>query len=367
MGRLTIITGENGSGKSNLYKSLRLMAAAANGGIVGALAKEGGLPSTLWAGPENLSRDMLTGDAPIEGGPRKHPVRLRLGFSAEPFSYLIELGMSLPVPGSAFNLDPAIKREAVFVGNAWRQSSTLIDRRGPLLKRRDSKKWSIVTEHLREYDSAFSFAGDPASVPEVFALRQQIQDWRFYADFRTDHEAPARRLWPATRTPVLSPDGRDLAAALQTIREIGDEAGLDAAIDDAFPGSRLIINAIADGQLELTFQQPGLLRNLNLSEWSDGTLQYVLLVAALLSPRPPPLLVLNEPESSLHPDLLPALARLIQNVSEETQVWVISHANRLVNALADHDHTQTIHLVKHLGQTKMHGLRALEAPLWRWT
>ena len=49
---------------------------------------------------------------------------------------------------------------------------------------------------------------------------------------------------------------------------------------------------------------------LKAAELSDGTLRYVLLVAALLTPRPPGLLVLNEPETSLHPDLLPALARL---------------------------------------------------------
>ena len=57
--------------------------------------------------------------------------------------------------------------------------------------------------------------------------------------------------------------------------------------------------------------QPGLLRPLKAAELSDGTLRYLLWIAALLSPRPPELLVLNEPETSLHPDLLPALARLI--------------------------------------------------------
>ena len=127
-----------------------------------------------------------------------------------------------------------------------------------------------------------------------------------------------------------------------------------------------MIEAVDQSRLEVTFQQPGLLRTLKLSEWSDGTLQYVLLVAALLSPRPPPLLVLNEPESSLHPDLLPALARLIIGVSQETQVWVITHANRLVNALSEHDQADCLHLVKDLGQTRVHGLRDLDEPMWRW-
>ena len=63
-------------------------------------------------------------------------------------------------------------------------------------------------------------------------------------------------------------------------------------------------------------RQHGLLRPLLASELSDGTLRYLLLIAALLSPRPPALMILNEPETSLHPDLLPSLARLIVQASK---------------------------------------------------
>ena len=62
-------------------------------------------------------------------------------------------------------------------------------------------------------------------------------------------------------------------------------------------------------------------------------MRYLLLIAALLTPRPPQLLVLNEPETSLHPDLLPALARLIAEAAAHSQVLVVSHAARLIAAL----------------------------------
>ena len=62
LGRLNLVTGANGSGKSNLYRALRLLAETANGGVVNALAREGGLSSTLWAGPEKISRRMQTGE-----------------------------------------------------------------------------------------------------------------------------------------------------------------------------------------------------------------------------------------------------------------------------------------------------------------
>jgi predicted ATPase len=84
LGDLTLVTGANGSKKSNLYRALRLLADAAQGGIVASLAKEGGLASTLWAGPETLSRGMKKGEIPIQGGAaernRRAETRLHDGF-----------------------------------------------------------------------------------------------------------------------------------------------------------------------------------------------------------------------------------------------------------------------------------------------
>ncbi len=55
---LNLVTGPNGSGKSSLYRALRLLAETAQGRVVSSLAREGGLPSTLWAGPETISRSV---------------------------------------------------------------------------------------------------------------------------------------------------------------------------------------------------------------------------------------------------------------------------------------------------------------------
>ncbi|MGR5299485.1 AAA family ATPase, partial [Vibrio mediterranei] len=88
-------------------------------------------------------------------------------------------------------------------------------------------------------------------------------------------------------------------AALQTIIEVGDREGLDEAINDAFPGARITVSTAHDGRFVLEFHQQGLLRPLHLSELSEGTLRYLLSVAVLLTPRPPSMMVLNEPETSL--------------------------------------------------------------------
>jgi predicted ATPase len=116
----------------------------------------------------------------------------------------------------------------------------------------------------------------------------------------------------------------------------------------------------------VVFSQHGLLRPLGAAELSDGTLRYLLWIAALLTPRPPSLMILNEPETSLHPDLLPALARLIEKASKRTQVWVVSHASRMIAALSEARHCTTITLTKELGETAIEGQGMLDAPPWRW-
>jgi predicted ATPase len=362
--RLNLITGPNGSGKSNLYRALRLLAEAAQGRVIPSLAREGGLQSTLWAGPETFSRAVLAGDRPVEGTTRRKSVSLRLGFSGDEFSYAIDLGLP-PPPNIAFGHDPEIKRECVWSGVRLRPSAILVDRRNGVVKTRAERgEWNVISQGLASFDSMMTHCADPRNTPELLMLREEMRAWRFYDHFRTDATAPARAPQIGTHTPILSHDGADLAAALQTIREIGDEAGLDAAIDDAFPGGRVAVT-YEEGWFEVQMQQHGLLRPLKAAELSDGTLRYLLWVAALLTPRPPGLLVLNEPETSLHPDLLPALGRLIAQASSRSQVIVVSHAPPLIDALQQLPECHSITLEKRLGETRpVADQRA--APSWEW-
>lgn len=92
LGRLNVVTGANGSGKSSLYRALRLLGDAALNTVIASLAREGGLASTLWAGPETIARSVRRGEHPVEGTRRKQAVSLKLGFAAEPYSYAIDLG-----------------------------------------------------------------------------------------------------------------------------------------------------------------------------------------------------------------------------------------------------------------------------------
>lgn len=362
--RLNVVTGANGSGKSSLYRAMHLLADSSRNGAVAALAREGGLPSTLWAGPEQIGRSMRQGRHPVQGTVRSGPVSLKLGFAAEDFGYAMDLGIPVPAK-SMFDLDPVIKCEASWSGPFLRPATLLAERNGPAVRLRDPDGgWFWVPYQLQTFDSMMSEVAEPQRCPDLMELRERMRSWRFYHHVRTDTDAPARAVQIGTRTPVLSHDGSDVAAALQTIREIGNAEALDEAVDRAFPGSRVEI-ASSGGRFELTLRQHGLLRPLGSAELSDGTLRYLLWVAALLTPRPPELLVLNEPETSLHPDLIEPLAELIVTAADTTQVVAVTHAPALATALAKRE-AQTIELVKEFGETKVAGQGPLDEPPWHW-
>lgn len=357
--QLTVVTGPNGSGKSSFYRSLRLLAEIAQGRAVASLADEGGLDSTLWAGPEVVSRAMKAGDVPVQGARRKGRVALKLGFASDDYGYAIDLGLPT-LPRTMFNRDPEIKAEAVWAGEVLSRRNQFAARVGAAVTGLDeSGRRQVLASEMPSYESMMTHAADPRHMPELLALRDRMRGWRFYDHLRTDKDAPARRSQVGTRTPALAGDGADLAAAIQTIAEIGDWSGFVAAIDDAFPGSQVEVQETA-GLFEVVMHQQGLLRPLRAAELSDGTLRYLLLAAALMTPRPPELIVLNEPETSLHPDLLAPLARLITMAAEKAQVIVVTHAGALVDAL---DGGLVYRLEKELGETCV---AEAEPVSWNW-
>ena len=364
LGRVSVITGANGTGKSNLYRAFHLLADTASGRLIGGLAAAGGLSSVLWAGPEQITGAMRRGEQPIQGsGRRLAPVSLQLGFTTDAFGYLIDLG--LPVPSaSMFARDPMIKREVIWAGPVLRPAATLVERtaRGVRVAGVDGR--TDLGLDLAPWSSLLDELVDPITHPDIAAVREVVRGWRFYDSFRVDPDAPARQPQVGTRTDVLAGDGHDLAPAIATILESAWAEPLQQAVGDAFSGSALTVTDSA-GRFEVGLRQPGLLRALSAHELSDGTLRYLLLAAALLSPRPPGLMVLNEPETSLHPDVLPALARLVRRAADRTQLVVVTHSAALVTALAAAGATHH-ELIKPHGETEIENLGLLTRPTWHW-
>ncbi|NPC70220.1 AAA family ATPase [Corallococcus exiguus] len=335
LGPVTVVVGPNGSGKTNLYRALYLLAAAAEGRLARTLADEGGTSSVMWAGPRD---------------PKK-PARMRVTVDLDDLTYELQCGV-VPTspPQTMFTLDPEVKEEHLWA-HAGGRRLVLMERkdRTAFIRDADGKRITFPAE-LWGAESVMDQLAEPHRFPRLGEVQRTLSAWRFYHHFRTDPDALPRHPQVGVRTPVLASDGRDLAAALQTLWEIGDDRALAQGIDDAFPGSRLEIRA-EDGRFSLFLHMPGLSRPMSAPELSDGTLRYLCLLAALLSPRPPPFLALNEPETSLHPDLLEPLGRLIVRASEYSQVWVTTHAESLATVIADKTGTSPVHLEKQQGAT----------------
>jgi predicted ATPase len=358
IGRLSVFEGANGVGKTNLYRALELLQASAAGTLAQTLAAEGGMESALWAGERR----------------RHEPARiiLKAGFAFSPvgdndYSYEVAAGVvpsrelddgsRLPIASAAFALEPQIKEETLLHHHRGR-AHRLLERRGPSAIARDiDGERSAVGTELLASETALGASGDGARYPDIATLRITMLDWRFYHDLRTDRASPLRQPCLAVTSPTLSSDGGNLAAVLATLTYIReDTVDLDRTIDDAFPGSSLVVpppGRFASFGMRFPDQPK---RIFEAAELSDGTLRYLGLAGALLAYRLPAFIALNEPEASLHPDLLEPLARLIVRASERTQIWLVTHSERLAAAIASNGAIEPLTVIKRNGATWIDGL-----------
>jgi predicted ATPase len=347
--QLSVLVGANGVGKTNLYRALELVRAAATGELSYFLAREGGLGSAMWAGerkatdqPRMVLRvgldDILSDD---DGG-----------FAP---TYEVEIGFGDARYEAVFELEPQIKAESLTIRQGRRNVG--------LLERKGAAAWYRDDEGNRRQLEEPLLAGETAlaalrgTLPELDAVRHMLSAWRFYHGFRTDADAALRKPALAITAPMLDADGGNLAAVFATLAHIRqDTTDLHAAIEHAFPGARLHIPPPGmSASFAMTFPDMPK-RQFGPNELSDGTLQFLALMGALLAYRLPPLIALNEPESSLHPELLPALARIIAKAAERTQVWVVTHSQILADALEEQTGTLPRAVIRKDGSTWLKGL-----------
>lgn len=347
LGQVNLFVGENGTGKSNLYRSLQLVQAAARGTLAQEIAAEGGMASALWTGRRRPNE----------------PVRIRLEAElldeerAITFRYLIEAGLRPPA-AAGFAFEPQIKTEELSI-ETGRRPVTVLKRAGPgIMVRNEAGRMEEHPEQALTSETALSLLGDAGHYPEIGAFRRAVLQWRFFHGFRTDRDSPLRQPSLSVTAPMLEESGANLAAVFATLAHIReDTVELDRAITEAFDGARLSVPDPEEfASFGLVFPQfPQ--RVFQPRELSDGQIRFLALAGALLSYRTPTFVALNEPEASLHPSMLPPLATMIATAARSSQIWLVTHSELLAREVEQRCGVRARRVIRNEGATWIDGMR----------
>ena len=351
--RLDVFVGANGVGKSNLYRALELLRSAAANTLGCDLAREG-LNAAIWAGPRRRNEPAEVQISATLAAPDRVDATL---------TYDVTVGFP-PPPAfnnlAAFDVEPLIKAETLTHRVGDRKVRLMERKNNAVMARGEDGRPNAVDLDILASETVLGRLEDPVRYPALDLVRRTLLGWRFYHDLRTDFASPLRQPCIAVATPTLMSDGANLAAVFATLAHIRqDTLELDALVDNAFPGARLVIpKPERTASFGMTFPDfPK--RVFDATELSDGTLKFLALAGALMAYRLPPFIALNEPESSLHPDLMEPLGRLVAKAAERTQVWLVTHSERLASAIAATGAGSVRTVIKRDGATTIDGLTRL--------
>ncbi|MBB6465534.1 putative ATPase [Aminobacter lissarensis] len=348
IGQVSVFVGENGVGKSNLYRALQLIKASAEGKLAREIAAEGGMSSALWSGKRRTgqpARVVIDADFTDDE-------------TSARYSYKVEIGLPPPV-AAGFAFEPHVKEETLTV-EAGRRPVEMMTRKGQAVFGRDGDGRRVEhPERILNSETALALLGGAGRYPEVGDLRAAVAGWRFYHGFRTDADSLVRRPALATTAPMLDEDGANLAAVFATLRHIReDTVDLDRCIADALGEAQLDVPVPGEsatfGLVLPEFPQ----RVFRPQELSDGQIRFLALAGALMSYRLPRLIALNEPEASLHVRMLPALADMIARAAERTQVWVVTHSRELADLVHERTGSRALTVIRVEGATMIEGMRS---------
>jgi predicted ATPase len=333
---LNVLIGPNGSGKSNLVEAFAVLRAVPKD-LPRPIHHGGRVKDWLWkgtagngaqssdgrgAGLPAARLELVFGPGRIASFPPHDPaVRYRLVFGSTGDSFAV-------LDERVENVEPSPGRDKPYFYFAYENGR-------PMLNVRGEGQRELRREDIDPTQSILSQRRDPEAYPELTRLADILGKVRIYRSWYFGPDAPVRTACRAdTRSDYLSEALDNLPARLSALRR-------DPAVK-----RRLIelVRDLASGFDDFEVVAEGGTLNLYLTEGnlsiparrlSDGTLHYLCLLAILVDPEPPPLIVIEEPELGLHPDILPGLAALLREASARTQLVITTHSDSLVDALTD--------------------------------
>jgi len=315
LNRLNVLIGPNSSGKSNLIESIDLVRHAPSS-FRPVFRGGGRIRDWLWKGtnpPPDARLELITENP-------GHPQRLRyqITFTEE---------------GQRFALvDERLENEHAYEGHAQPYFYYRFNDGHPLINARGQER-SLQREHIETNRSILAQRRDPEQYPEITHLAETLEGIRIYRDWSFGRHTAARMPQePDLPTDLLEPDASNLGLVLNRLeRDPAVKGQLLERLRALYDGIDDYNVQIEGGSVQVYFHESG--NSIPATRLSDGTLRYLSLLAILCHPEPPRLIVIEEPELGLHPDILPTVAELLEEAAERTQLIVTTHSDILVDAL----------------------------------
>jgi predicted ATPase len=297
---LNVLIGANASGKSNFLQALELLPAAAEGRLERKVLDSGGIAPMLWNGQASK-------------------IRLLPEFGEAHYSLVLH----------------RVAKTGAFEVT----EEKLVDRDDQVIL---DRTWSDLAEAVKRSDTILASRLDRDEHTAPLAVQQALADWSIYQDLRTDQQAPVRESAVTGYAKRLERDGQNLIPVLHTLYtgDRGFEEDVDRVLAVAFPGEyeKLSFQAVPErGRITMAVRWKRGSWQPTAADLSDGTLRFLMLVAILISPDPPPLLAIDEPETGLHPNMLCLVAELAQQAATKSQVVLSTHSPEFLDAFGQDD------------------------------
>ena len=344
---LNVLIGPNGSGKSNLIEGIELLHAMPTG-FASAIREGGGVREWLWKGDDtarvgtieaHVESYGLSQHSPVYGGlepAESSTLRYKLEFAVS--------GQRGEIIEEIIDDDNATYEgyvDGAFFYYRYKNGDAIVSPvkaagklYQPKLKTREQRQLDV--KGLKFDESVLSQLMDPSAYPEVTELGRQFgrirtfREWSFGRD--AEVRKPQRADLPADG---LSPDSRNLGLILNQLEHSGAWSEFNGYLKRFLPRFDRYSTRIEGGTVQFYLHEEGLKQPIPATRLSDGTIRFMAILAQLLSPTPPPLICMEEPELGLHPDAIALLASLLQEASARTQLIVTTHSDALVSALTE--------------------------------
>jgi Predicted ATPase len=333
-GNLNVVIGPNGSGKSNLLRFLELISVSAQGRLGKYIQSLGGMDPMVWDGvATSIKFEMESTPEGGELGPETYDLEIaRLGAGS---SYKVEKERLI----NSFKLKKGVER------NPFK----FLERFGKIAVIFDEKERTFTTpeEFVSDEESLLSIASGPfINNHYIPPFQKGLAAIAVYHDLHTNKDASIRQPAIARMEKRVDPDGQNLISVMHTLysgdRDFKNDinSAMQAAFGDDF--EELVFPPASDQRIQLRIRWKSLKREQSAAELSDGTLRFLFLLTVLASPSPAPIIAIDEPETGLHPSMLPIVAEYAVDASTRSQVILTTHSPQFLDAFAGTRPTTTI-------------------------